>query len=331
VKRAAWLMALALLARPAAAQAPIVVRLATRTPDGSAASVVLKELAETWKTASGGRVVLRVFPGGVAGDDPDVVRKLRAGTLEAARLTAAGLGEIERSSFVLGIPLAYDSDAEASAVLEKLRPRLEAALEKQGLLVLHWSDDGWVRFFATKPVAAPAELRALKLLSWGDDLAGLELWRAAGFQPVPLAFAQIAGALRSGEVQALGVPPSLALVSQAFVTARNMTDLRWQLLPAATVVTATAWAKVPADLQPALRDAARAAGDRLRSEVRDREGRDIEAMTRRGLVVVPVSAGQRAEWQKLTQSFYPRIKGAMVPADAFDAAFGARDEYRKRR
>jgi len=331
VRRILLASGLLLLAGPAAAETPHALRLATRAPDGSATALVLRELAAEWKAASGGRVALRVFPGGVAGDDPDVVRKLRAGTLDAALLTAIGLGEIDRSSDALAVPLAYDSYDEAHAVLDRLRPRLEAAFEAQGLLVLSWTDDGWVRFFTTKPVATPDDLRPLKLFSWAGDEGGRELWRAAGFAPVPLPFAGIAEALRAGSLQALGSPPSLALVSQAFTTARYMTDLRWQLLPAATVITKAAWETIPAELRPALLAAARAAGDRLRAEVRDREASDVQAMTKRGLVVVPVSPRQRAEWQKLTESFYPKVRGTLVPDEAFDAALRYRDEYRRRR
>lgn len=320
---------LALLAGSASAQSPIVVRMATRTPDGSSAFLILKETAEAWKMASGGRVGLRLFPGGVAGDDPDVVRKLRAGTLDAALLTTVGLGEIDRSGYALGIPLAYDSYDEAYAVLERMQPRLMAALEAGGFVVLHWTDDGWVRFFTQKPVAAPDDLRPLKLLSWAGDAAGLQLWRSAGFQPVPLSFHEMVSALQSGAVQALGAPPQLALVSQAFTYARNMTDLRWQLLPGAAVVTKAAWEKIPADLRPPLLVAARAAGDRLRADVRAREAKDVEAMKKRGLVVVPVSAKQRAEWQKLTESMYPKVRGSIVPAEAFEEALRYRDEYRK--
>ena len=54
-------------------------------------------------------------------------------------------------------------------------------------------------------------------------------------------------------------------------------------------------------------------------------------MKKRGLTVVPVSAAQRAQWQKLTESIYPRIQGKVVPAEAFDEAMRYRDEFRKQR
>jgi hypothetical protein len=53
-------------------------------------------------------------------------------------------------------------------------------------------------------------------------------------------------------------------------------------------------------------------------------------MKKRGLTVVPVSAQQRADWYKLTEAMYPKIRGHIVPADAFDTALRYRDEYRKR-
>ena len=68
---------------------------------------------------------------------------------------------------------------------------------------------------------------------------------------------------------------------------------------------------------------------RLQKEIRDAEDRDVEAMKKRGLTVVPVSAAQRAQWQKLTESLYPKIRGKIVPAEAFDEALRYRDEYRK--
>ena len=73
------------------------------------------------------------------------------------------------------------------------------------------------------------------------------------------------------------------------------------------------------------------AGARLQKEIREAETKDVEAMKKRGLTVVPVSAAQRAQWQKLTDSIYPRIRGKIVPAEAFDEAMRYRDEFRKQR
>ena len=314
----------------AAAQAPLIVRMATLVPEGSSWHLVLKETLEKWKTISGGRVVVRLYPGGVAGDDPDVVRKMRLGTLNAGVLTEVGVAEIDKSVYALGVPLMYDSYEEVYYVLEKMQPRLEASLEAKGFIVLNWADGGWVHFFTQKPVAVPDDLRGLKLFSWAGDSAAVEIWRSARFNPVPLPSTEIATALQTGLVNALGAPPQVAVISQFFNYARNMTELHWQLLLGATLITKSTWEKIPADLRPAMLEATREAGRRLQQEVRQSEAKDVEAMKKRGLNVVPVSPKQRAEWYKLTEAMYPKIRGEIVPADAFDAALRYRDEYRKR-
>jgi TRAP-type C4-dicarboxylate transport system substrate-binding protein len=314
---------------PVEAQGRVLIRMATLVPDGSSWHLILKQTAEKWKEVSGGRVQVRLFPGGVAGDDPDVVRKMRLGTLSAGVLTSVGVAEIDKSVYALGIPLMYDSYEEVYWVHEKMRAGLEAGLADKGFIVLNWADGGWVHFFTKEPVAVPADLQRLKLFTWAGDAEAVEVWRAGGFNPVPLPSTEIATALQTGLVEALGSPPQVAVISQFFNHARYMTDLRWQLLLGATLITKEAWDRVPADVQPAIRQATEEAGARLRREIDEAEAKDVEAMQKRGLTVVPVTDAQKAEWHKLTETLYPEIKGKVVPAEAFDEAMRLRDEYRK--
>ncbi|HXT49546.1 MAG TPA: TRAP transporter substrate-binding protein DctP, partial [Thermoanaerobaculia bacterium] len=192
------------------------IKLATLVPEGSVWVKELKALAGDAKTQTAGRVEIRIYPGGIAGDDPDVVRKMRLGTLNAGVLTSVGVAEIDRSVFAMGIPLMYDSYDEVDWVQEKMQPKLEASLEAKGFVALNWVDGGWVRFFAKKPVAVPDDLRALKLFSWAGDAKSVEVWRSAGFNPVPLPSTELSTALQTGLVEALGSPPQVAVISQFF-------------------------------------------------------------------------------------------------------------------
>ena len=320
------LVFMAAWAPPAAAQT--TVKMATLVPQGSSWHLILQQMAEEWKTASGGKVTVRLYPGGVAGDDPDVVRKMRLGTLNAGVLTSAGLAEVDKSVYALGVPMMYDSYEEVYGVLERLRPSLEAKLAAKGFVVLAWADGGWVRFFSQKPVAKPDDLRALKLFSWAGDTEAVELLKAARFNPVPLPSTELATALQTGLVQAFGAPPGVALIAQYYNQAKFMTDLNWQMLLGAVVINKNVWDKIPADVQGKLRASAEKAGKRLRDEMRAGAARDIEAMKKRGLTVVPVDAAARQEWRKLAEGLYPKVRGSIVPADAFDEALRARDAWR---
>lgn len=313
---------------PAAQAQKLTVKMATLVPQGSSWHLILRQMAEEWKTASGGKVTVNLYPGGVAGDDPDVVRKMRLGTLNAGVLTSAGLAEIDKSVYALSVPLMFDSYEEVYGVLESMRPGLEASFRAKGFVVLAWTDGGWVHFFAKKPVATPDDLRALKLFSWAGDTEAVELLKGARFNPVPLPSTELATALQTGLVQAFGTPPGVAVIAQYFNHAKHMTDLNWQLLLGAIVVSKSAWDKVPADLQGPLRAAAEKAGRRLHEEMKSSAVRDVEAMKKRGLQVVPVDAAARQEWIKLTEGFHPGIRGKVVPAEAFDEALRARNAWR---
>ncbi len=322
-------IACCLFAAPAGAQT-VNVKMATLVPDGSSWHLILKETAAEWKKISNGRVNLVLFPGGVAGDDPDVVRKMKMGTMQGAVLTAVGMADIDKSVYALGVPMMYSSYDEVYDVLGKMRPRLEAAMVKKGFVVLNWADAGWLRFFTKAPVKTPDDLKKQKLFQWAGDNDSLEIMKGAGFSVVPLPSTELATALQTGLVSAVTTTPQVAVLTQYYNYAKNMTDIQWGLLLGATVIKKDVWDRIPADLHAPLLASMQKAGERLQAEMRKGGDRDVEAMRKRGLNVVPVDPKTRELWVKVAESAYPKVRGAIVPADAFDEAMRYRDDYRKR-
>jgi TRAP-type C4-dicarboxylate transport system substrate-binding protein len=88
----------ALAPAPATSQAPIVIKLATFVPDGSVWHKAMREMGAEWSQGTQGRVQLKVYPGGVAGDEPDYVRKMRIGQIQASAITTAGLCQVDPRS-----------------------------------------------------------------------------------------------------------------------------------------------------------------------------------------------------------------------------------------
>jgi TRAP-type transport system periplasmic protein len=319
-----------MLSGSAAARAQgVVVKLATLVPDGSTWHGILKEMAEEWKTASGGAVSLRIYAGGVAGDDADVVRKIRLGTLSAGLLSSAGLAEVDRSVYAMQIPMAFADYAEYDAVLAKIGPTIAQAFDAKGFVLLDWADGGWVKFFTRSAVTSPEDLKRMKLFAWAGDTEAVEIWKAAGFNPVPLPSTEISTALQTGLINALPTTPQAALLLGWFNQAKNLTDVNWAVLLGATVVAKATWEKIPEAVRPALLESARKAGERLRQETRRRASQDLEAMRTRGLNVVHLDAAAIELWRRAAETAYPRVRGGEVPAAAFDQAMAARDEYRR--
>ncbi len=302
----------------APARAEVIVKMATLAPEGSTWDQILKAMGGKWRQAPGGGVTLRIYPGGVLGDEPDVVRKMRVGQIQAAALTSVGISDIDDSVAAFQIPMMYRSDEELDFVRERLRPKIERRLEAKGFVVLNWGDAGWVRFFAKQPFRRPDDLKTMKLFAWAGANQAIDLWKAAGFNPVPLAATDVLPGLQTGLIDAFDTVPLSAVASQWFGLAPNMLDLEWAPLVGATVITKKAWESIPAAARDAVLAAAAEAGERLRDEVRSDNRKAIEAMRKRGLTVISPTPEDEAAWRQAAERIYPKIRGTLVPAAIFD-------------
>ena len=314
---------------PASAQAPITIKMATLVPENSSWFLVLKDVANKWNKVSGGKVRVILSPGGRQGDDPDVVRKMNLGTLNAGVLTSVGVAEIDKAVYALSIPMAFDGYDEVYGVLEKMRPNLEAKLAAKGYVVLNWADGGWVHFFSKTPVRTPDDAKKLKMFSWAGDPKTTEIWKSAGFDPRPAPSTELVTGLQTGLFELLGAPPQVAVITRYYETTKFMTDLKWGILLGATLIKKDVWERIPADLRPQLLQIAQDAGRKLQADIRASGQRDVDAMKKAGLTVVPVDAAAKELWKKAAEATYGRVRGEVVPPEAFDEAIRLRDEYRK--
>jgi TRAP-type C4-dicarboxylate transport system substrate-binding protein len=256
---------------------------------------------------------------------------MNLGTLNAGVLTSAGLGEIDRSIYALSIPMAFNDYDEVYAVLEKMRPKLEAKFEAKGFVILNWADGGWNHFFTKTPAASPDEMRKLKMFSWAGDASTTEVWKKLGFDPRPAPSTELVTGLQTGLFECYLAPPQVSLITRYYEQTKYMTDMPWQILMGATIIRKETWEKIPADLRPQLLAAARNAGAKLQAAIRQEQQPDIEAMKKNGLIVVPVDAKTREAWRRAAEAAYPLMTKSAMPADAFDDAMRYRDEYRKQK
>ncbi len=301
------------------ARAATTVSLGTLAPEGTTYHRTLLELREAWRKAPGGGVNLKIYAGGKLGGEAKIVSQMRLGALDAAMLTAAGLAEIEKG--VTGLqtaPMIFRSLDEVDYIGAKLQPALEKRMEKAGFVVLFWSDAGWVRFFSKQPMRTPEDLKKFKLFTWAGDTELVQLWKSAGYQPVPLETADIVPMLDTGLINCVPAPPFAALATQIFDRAPHMLELNWAPLTGALVIRKAAWDKLPANARPVLLKAAVEAGKANKAQGRAESEKSVEAMKSKGLTVHPVSPELEAQWRAAAEAFYPKLKGKFVPAEIFD-------------
>lgn len=320
------LLALCLAAVPADART--VLKMATLVPDGSVWAQILEEMGAEWQDATDGEVSLRLYAGGVAGDEPDVVRKMRIGQLHGAVLTVAGLSHIDEGFEVFQIPMFFESYDELFHVLEEMRPELEKRLEERGYKMLNWGQGGWVHLFSKKPIRGVDDLRAQKLFTWSGDDAMVQLWRQNGFQPVALASTDILTGLQTGMIEVVPTTPLAALSLQWFRQTPYMQELGLAPLVGATVVTERAWKRLSPEAQKAILAAARETEERLMEEIPDQDRRAVEQMSERGMEVIPVTDAQAAEWRQAAETFIAFQLEHMEATDLLKRVREVRDGYR---
>ena len=304
------------------------IKFGTLAPEGSPWYNIIRDMAEDWKATTEGKIRFRIYPGGIAGDDPDMVRKMRVGQLHGAALTSVGLIQIAPEIQALQLPMMFASYKELDYVMDRVTPNLELILEKRDFKVLFWADAGWVHFFAQKPVVRVEDLKPLKLFVWTNDTKAVDAWKEAGYRPVPLPATEIYTGLQSGLINAFSTTPLAALSFQWFGLAKNMTALKWAPLIGATVISMKTWQRIPDDVKPALLESAHKAGARMMRETRNLGEEAVVVMKQHGLVVHPVPPDVRRQWEKSARAIYPKLIGHGAPAKYVKDVEQFRNDYR---
>jgi TRAP-type C4-dicarboxylate transport system substrate-binding protein len=314
-------------AAPAAAQQ---IKVGTVAPEGSPWHDMLQDLNARWKKVSGGKVSLRIYPSGSQGDEPDMIRKIRIGQLHAAAVTMVGMETIASEMNSMSIPFLFQSWEEVDFVRERIESRLKKALADKDFVVLTWGDAGWVHFFSVKPAARPSELQKLNLFTWGTDPRTEEMYKNAGFRVVPLAATEILPSLQTRKIDAFPAPPILALASQWFGAAKNMTNIKFAPVIGGAIISRTAWEKIDPALRTQLQKEAEEVGRIYKPRIRKLEPEAIAAMQKYGLNVVNITPEVEREWQQVAEQVYPKLRGGYLRAQDFDEVMGLVKEYRSR-
>ncbi len=323
--RSAVLFLVALALSTPARAAPVLIKLGTIAPKDSRYDQMLEEMGQKWADASGGQVKLRVYAGGVAGAESDMVRKIGVGQLQAAAITTVGMHDISPEPQALNVPMLVKTPDELAYVLSKVRPRLDAALAKKGFVVLNWASAGQPKLFSTMPLHTPADLTDVKIWAWDGDPAAAESFKISGFHPVVLSSTDIVPSLQTGLINTVTEPPLFAFVSRTFEKASYMLDIHWGMLSGATVVRKETWDKIAPDLQQKLLAIADDTAKGLSAEITHLDDDAIDQMKKQGL---HVTTGPEAAWQAVVEKAWPNVRGKVVPADLFDEVRRLVTEYR---
>ena len=132
----------------------LTLKIATVAPVGSPWAESLRRLAADWNRISDGRVKLKIYAGGIAGEEADMIRKMRIGQLDGAALTQLGWGLIDPGILALSTPFLIQDDDQLTYVMEHSAPYFQKRMQAAGYDLFSFSKAGWVHFFGREPLIA---------------------------------------------------------------------------------------------------------------------------------------------------------------------------------
>lgn len=207
-----WLLmvvavAVGLIALPSAtmvsAGSDAVIRLGTLAPAGSSWDRVYKAWANTLSQETGGSLKLQVYPGGSAGDERDVLRKMKVSQMDAGSFSSVGLSLVARSLGVLQVPGMIVDYKQLNKVRDELAPDFEAIFEKEGYKLVGWGDAGFVRILSNQPILVPSDYKKVRPWIPADDAAAPVLMKLAGANPVASGIPEVVAGLQTGMIDSV--------------------------------------------------------------------------------------------------------------------------------
>ena len=307
-----------------------VIKIGSVAPDRSPWNDALKEIAREWETITKGQVKLKIYPGGIAGSEDDMIRKMKVGTLGGAVLTNIGLTKIDPDAFVLSTPFMFHSEGEMSYVMERLIPVFEKQIKEKGFKVIIWTMSGWVNFFSKEPVLYPQDLKKQKLSFTTGEPAMEQAWKKSGYHIVPTELKDLMMALQSGMVDAFYLPPLVAGSGQYFPLAPHMCALKIAPLVGGMVIMDRIWEKVPGNFIQPMMDAVDRVTKKLAGETDALEKKALATMKKNGLVIHEAPADSLAKWKEAAAKGMDELIGKIYSREIYEKLQAILKEYRQK-
>lgn len=201
------------------------LKIATVSPDGLAWMKQLRAGAEEIETLTEGRVKFKIYPGGVQGDDFTVLRKMRIGQLHGGVLASSSLTRFFPDLQIYSLPLQFRDNQEVDYVRKQMDEGIQNGLRDNGIESFHLTETGFAYLLSQSPVTTLAQMQQLKVWVPDGDPIAARIIESFGVSPIPLFLGDVLAGLQTGLIDAVAVPPLVALALQWHNHVTHMTDL----------------------------------------------------------------------------------------------------------
>ena len=282
---------------PLVASAATTLKISTLYPDGTTIVTGLKNAGKEIADKTEGRVKLKIYPGGVMGDDRAVERKIRIGQLHGMIAQGGAFASAYKDSQILNVPLAFNNYDEVDAVRAELDTVIEQGLEQGGWVSFGLVDGGFAYVMSENPVKSLDDLRDQKLWLPANDEASAKASKAFELSPIMLNIGAVLTSLQTGAINAFAAPPVAALTLQWYSRVNYVTDMPLLYTFGLLGIHEKYFKRISPEDQKVVRDVLGATFDTLDTESRKENLSAFQAVQQQGLEVIQPSEAQHSEWK----------------------------------
>ena len=310
-------------ASQAADKPEFLIKFAALAPEGSTWIKTMRALDATLREKSGGRLGLLIYAGGIAGDELDVLRKMRIGQIHCAGFGGLGLTRILPEARILDLPFLFRNEEETDRVHEALREYFLQGFEGRGFEFLGWTEAGNVHLFSKKPIQTLGDLAGCKVWTWSGDPIARKTFEAMGVHPIPLAATDVTTSLSTGMIDTVYGPPLVALALQWHTYTRAMTSLPLAHSSVAVLLTKRFYKRLPHDLAGMVREEFRGAMGQLTSDLRKQTCKEIHVLEESGIQIVPMPEGEALNaFYRIHEQVARELAGDLYPESLLEQVYG---------
>jgi len=262
--------ALILCSQMVAAQKVYTLKFATLMPTGTTWTNTFDNWIKEVEEKSQGRLKFRMYSGGVMGDEPDVLRKIRKGQLHGGLFSGYGIGRMYSPSRILELPFLFKDTDEVDYVRDQLMPDIEVGFRKNGFELIGWPEVGQIHFFSKHKIQSIDDIRKSRIWLWQGDPMGEALFAAADIKPVPLSIIDVYPQLsaKHGSIDTVYMSTFGAIGLQWYSKVRYATHISVTNAIGAIVISNKFFNQLPEDLQELIKDSGIIASNTIREQTR---------------------------------------------------------------
>jgi tripartite ATP-independent transporter DctP family solute receptor len=313
-----WIAALACGALVAAGTAQAQVReqtfrWTTQNPTGHPVTDGGQKFADLVAQKSGGKMQVKLFPGGVLGGDVQVLSAVQGGTIDMFSMNSGILQGQVKEFAIVDFPFLFNDAKEADAVLDgPIGKALAEKLPEKGLVHLAYFDLGFRNLTNSK--------RAIKT---AEDIVGLKVrviqspiyidtFSALGANAVPMPFPEVYTALEQKTIDGQENPFTVIEANKFQEVQKFLAGTRHIYNPQTMAISKKTWDRLNKDEQDILLAAAKEAQAFQRKLSRDAQDKALAGLKK------------TMEYTELPPAEVAKIRAKLKPViDKYSANVGA--------